>query len=550
MSLPQSKKQVQSFIGMVNYLSKFSTCLSELAELIHELAKERVPFNWGPEHSEAFSLIKKELTAAPILAYYNPKKQMVLQTDASCKGLGACLLQNEKPVYFASKALTEMQKGYVAVELESLVVTWAMEKFHHFLYRNQFTLETDQKPLEAILSKSLNQATPRLQRILIRTFPYNLKIRYIPGPTNQIADCLSRLGVQKDSISLPKLQINQITSQLRAQEDSLHKIRQATQADDSLTILKHIIQHGWPKTVKEVPQEIQKYWTFQEELTIEDGLILKGTRIVIPDGMREGILKQIHEGHLGFNKCQMRAKETVYWPGLNDQLENLILNCQLCLKYSKSKNKSTPPTALGHEVPAVPWSKVATDIFHYESQPYLLVVDYTSRFPIVRRLKSMSAQNIAEQFQSIFSEYGWPDTLVSDNGPCYTAETFTNLMKEYAVNHITSFPHYPQSNGLAEKFVQIVKNLFYKVKEEGVDINKYLMIYCNTPLTCTSKSPMQMLQQRSARSQLPMSNAWQEESLELLLNSHPRKISIYHHMTSILVKMSCVRVQLLRNGFL
>ena len=103
--------------------------------------------------------------------------------------------------------------------------------------------------------------------------------------------------------------------------------------------------------------------------------------IVIPEGLREGILKQIHEGHLGFNKCQMRAKETVYWPGLNDQLENLILNCQLCLKYSKSKNKSTPPTALGHEVPAVPWSKVATDIFHYEPQPYLLVVDYTSRFP-------------------------------------------------------------------------------------------------------------------------------------------------------------------------
>ena len=145
---------------MVNYLSKFSACLSELAEPIHELAKERVPFNWGPEHNEAFSLIKKELTAAPILAYYNSKKLTVLQTDASCKGLGTCLLQNKKSVYFASKALTEMQKGYVAIELESLVVAWAMEKFHHFLYGNQFTLETDQKTLEAILSKSLNQATP------------------------------------------------------------------------------------------------------------------------------------------------------------------------------------------------------------------------------------------------------------------------------------------------------------------------------------------------------------------------------------------------------
>ena len=248
---------------------------------------------------------------APILAYYNPNKPTILQTDASCKGLGACLLPNDKPVYFASKALTEMQKGYVAIELELLAVTWAMEKFHHFLYGNEFTLETDQKPLEVILSKSLNQATPRLQKILTRTFLYHFKIRYIPGATNHVADCLSRLGVQKDSLSLLKLHVNQITSQIKARSDSLHNIQLATQADDNLVILKHIIQQGWPKTIKEVPKEIQKYWTFHEELMIEDGLILKGMRIVIPDEKREEILKQIHEGHLGFNKCQMRAKETV-----------------------------------------------------------------------------------------------------------------------------------------------------------------------------------------------------------------------------------------------
>ena len=241
----------------------------------------------------------------------------------------------------------------MAIEVESLAVAWAMEKFHHFLYGNEVTLEIDQKPLEAILSKSLNQVTPRLQRILIRTFPYNFKICYIPGATNHVADCLSRLGVQKDSISLLKLHIHQVTSQLKAREDSLHSIRLATQADENLAILKHIIQQGWPKTVKEVPKEIQKYWTFCEELMIEDRLILKGTRIVIPDVKREQILQQIHKGHLGLNKCQMHAKETVYWPGLNDQLEQLILNCQLCLKYSKLINKSTPQTALGHEVPPV-----------------------------------------------------------------------------------------------------------------------------------------------------------------------------------------------------
>ena len=101
-------------------------------------------------------MIKREIVKAPILAYYDPNKEMVLQTDASIKGLGACLMQQGKPVYFTSKALTETQKGYVAIELESLAVAWAMEKFHHFIYGTPFILETDQKPLEAILLKSLN----------------------------------------------------------------------------------------------------------------------------------------------------------------------------------------------------------------------------------------------------------------------------------------------------------------------------------------------------------------------------------------------------------
>ena len=159
------KKQVQSFIGRINYLSKFSMRFSELMEPIRELSKEKVPFNGGPEHQDAFTMMKKEIAKAPVLANYNPMKQTVLQTDASITGLGACLLQEEWPVYLASNALTEAQKGYIVIELESLAVAWAMGKFHHFLYASHFILGTDQKPLESILCKSLNQAIPRLQRV-------------------------------------------------------------------------------------------------------------------------------------------------------------------------------------------------------------------------------------------------------------------------------------------------------------------------------------------------------------------------------------------------
>ena len=128
---------------------------------------------------------------------------------------------------------------------------------------------------------------------------------------------------------------------------------------------------------------------------------------------------------------------------------------------------------------------------------------------------SLTGQHIANHIKLIFSEYGWPEVLVSDNGPCYTSKIFTNLMVQYNVNHITSSPHYPQSNGLAEKYVQIVKNLFHKAKEEGKDLYQCLMIYCNTPLSNTLQSLMQILTSRSARSNLYMSNtARQQKCLE------------------------------------
>ena len=194
-----------------------------------------MPFNWGPEHQEAFNQMKREIVRAPTLAYYNPRKKTVMQIHTGTKGIGTCLLQEQRHVYFASKALTEAQRGYVAIKIESLAVAGTMEKFHHFLYTSHFILETEQKSLEAILSKSNQQASPRLQRILIRIFPYNF--------TNQLADCLSRLGDQKDTIKPPNLRVYQIT-QLSTRSNSLCQLRVSMQADDELALLKHTIIQG------------------------------------------------------------------------------------------------------------------------------------------------------------------------------------------------------------------------------------------------------------------------------------------------------------------
>ena len=159
-----------------------------------------------------------------------------------------------------------------------------------------------------------------------------------------------------------------------------------------------------------------------------------------------------------------------------------MLNCELCLKYSHFKCKQKPSTSLGQEIPVHPWTKLATDIFHFESASYLLIVVYTSRFPVACKLPLITAQHVVNQWKLIFSEYGWSETLISGNGPYYTSQAIISVMQSYNVNHITSSLHYPQSNGLAEKYVQIVKSLFYKAKEEGKDFYKCFMIYCNTPL--------------------------------------------------------------------
>ena len=166
----------------------------------------------------------------------------------------------------------------------------------------------------------------------------------------------------------------------------------------------------------------------------------------------QATLQLIHKGHLGLGKCKLRAEDTVEWPGLNDQFEKLVF-CELCLKYSHSKCKQKPSTSLGQEILVHPWTKLATDIFHFEVASYLLIVDYTSRFPVVCKLSSMTGVHVASQCKLVFSEYGWPETLISDNGRCYTSQAFPSVVKAFSVNHITSCLYYPQSNGLAEKCV-------------------------------------------------------------------------------------------------
>ena len=254
MTTPTSVTKLQCFLGMCNFLSKFSPRMAEISKPLCQLICNGIPFIWEPDHTEAFQLVKREISTAPILRYYNPKKPVVLQKDACTKGLGAVLLQDRHPVYFVSKSLTTAQQNYVAIELDTLAVSWAVQKFHHHLYGRPFLLQTDQKPLQAILSKLLVEATPHIQCLLLLTIPYDMTVKYIKGETNLITNCLSRAPVVDDTIKLPILQVNQITAYARCTQGKINQLRQSTAKDDTLALLKHTSSMGGHKPLQNYHQ--------------------------------------------------------------------------------------------------------------------------------------------------------------------------------------------------------------------------------------------------------------------------------------------------------
>ena len=169
-------------------------------------------------------------------------------------------------------------------------------------------------------------------------------------------------------------------------ETRLADIQQATNQDAQLQRLRQLIECGWPSNITNVPEELREYWKVHEDLCIADGLILMGDRLVIPTSRRTKVLKSIHEGHLGIEKCKARAKMCVYWPHINDSIEQLVKECSICNKYSRANPKEP---LMSHSVPLRPWDKIGADYFTLATQDYLLVVDY-SKYPEVIPVQSKS----------------------------------------------------------------------------------------------------------------------------------------------------------------
>ena len=248
--------------------------------------------------------------------------------------------------------------------------------------------------------------------------------------------------------------------------------------------------------IRGVDADIKPYWNVRGELTIHQGLLLYGTRIVIPKTLQRETLTKIHQGHQGVQRCCLRAKVSVWWPGISQQIDNFVKQCPTCVKESSPNSEPMMQT----ELPAFPWQRVGSDLFVLNGVSYLLIVDYFSRFPEAIKLKTTTSASIIEAFKTVFSRHGIPETVMSDNGPQYASQEFTEFARSYDFCHVTSSPHFPQSNGQAERTVQTVKKLL----KESDDPYMALLNYRTTSFPWCGLSPAQLLMGRQLRANLPL----------------------------------------------
>ena len=275
-------------------------------------------------------LICKEMS----LTYFNPSKDTSLPVNASNKGLGSVLLQEGKPIAFASKTLTEMEQRYANIERELLAVVWGAERLRTYLYGCKFQVESNHKPLEMICLKNLIAAPPHLQRMLLRLQEYDQDIIYHPGKEMTLADGSSRLPNKKTK---EEIKLNVRVDFVQFSTEKLTQIHQATKADPLICRLRENILQGWPNTFREISKNLQPYWSYQDELSIENGILMKSGRIIISMVMQPELLQKIHYGHQGMEKCKLRAKSCVLWRNIDQDINKIVQGCVICQEQQKAQ---------------------------------------------------------------------------------------------------------------------------------------------------------------------------------------------------------------------
>ena len=370
------------------------------------------------------------MTNSTALAFYDHNKPTKLSTDASSYGLGAVIMQEIdgefRPVEYASRTLTNAERRYAQIEKELLGVVWACERFSRYLIGlDEFIIETDHKPLIPIINvKDLDGAPVRCQRLLIRLMRYNGIAQFAPGKTLVLADLLSRKPIEsnndKDLENEVQFYAHAIMSSIPASKEKMQTIREESRKDSLISQSIELTLKGW-LNVHKVPPGLRELYHVHGNLSVVDDLLMYGNRIMVPENMRAEMLMRIHEGHMGITKSRLRAQDTIWWPGISNEIKTYVEKCHHC-QVNKPSQKAEPLKP--NPIPERPWQNICMDILEYGGRHYLAVVDKYSRWLEIVHMKNISSRVVVLELKNLFARWGIPEKITSDNGSQFISAEF------------------------------------------------------------------------------------------------------------------------------
>ena len=527
---PTNVTDLRSFQGLCQQLASFSSRVTESFAPLKPLLKKDSDFIWGPEHERAFDATKEALVAPPVLAQFDPTRPTRLETDASqTRGLGYILTQqdndgNWRMIEARSRSITDTESRYAPIELEMLGVCWAMQRGRMYLLGlPTFTLIVDHFPLLSILDKQTLDTVDnrRLQRMKAAVNAYQFKTEWVAGKTHRIADALSRAPVDAPD---PMKDLDQETHFIHsvnhvthtyattlagdAREDStteqladrtLSELRDKARTDPEYIALLAHLKSGKAK----LSPDLTQYKRIADELTVTpEDLIVLHQRLIIPRNARKEVLQRLHAAHQGIERTKQRARQTVYWPGINADITSTVEACTNCQERRPSQQNE--PLA-SDERPTRIFEELAADFFETHGKHFLAVVDRHSLHPFIYPFANApTAQTTINALKTQFVRTGCPLRLHTDGGLQFTAQATQEFLQQWGVTHRLSTPHYAQSNGLAESAVKSLKTLLIKNGGRMNDsFQEGLLELINTPRT-GGKSPAEIVYGQPLRTLVPI----------------------------------------------
>ena len=381
---------------MLNYYGKFLPNLATLLRPLYDLLQSAKTWSWGDSQEQAFSKAKELLSSAPLLTHYDPRQPLILACDASPYGVGAVLShrmedQSEHPIAYASRTLSSAELKYAQLDKEALSIVFGVKHFHLYLYGRKFTILSD---LKYLLEETRGIPPIASARWALMLSAYHYQICYKPGADHANADGLSRLPLSNhvDTVPVPG-DVLLLFRTLEATPIRAAQIRQWTDTDPVLSHVRWNVLSGWVHL--DVP-ELHPYQSLADELSVQDGCLLRGSCVVVPKEGRESVISLLHEGHPGVTRMKRLARGYVWWPGIDKELEFAVKTCEEC-----QENQRLPARAPMHpwEWPDRPWARIHIDY----AGPITgrIIVDSHSKWIEAHVVNSATSQATIEKWFSL-----------------------------------------------------------------------------------------------------------------------------------------------------